>query len=92
MVIITAYGTIERAVEAVKAGASDFITKPFDPEHLAGGQEGVGTGAAPVRSGILRPGTWRTLSAGRREDALMVQTIDEARKSRRRQVDGLCSG
>jgi len=35
VVIITAYGTIERAVEAVKAGANDFITKPFDPEHLA---------------------------------------------------------
>jgi DNA-binding NtrC family response regulator len=35
VVIITAYGTIERAVEAVKAGADDFITKPFDPEHLA---------------------------------------------------------
>src|SRR4030095_11146378 len=32
VVIITAYGTIERAVEAVKAGANDFITKPFDPE------------------------------------------------------------
>ena len=35
VVIITAYGTIERAVEAIKAGADDFITKPFDPEHLA---------------------------------------------------------
>jgi DNA-binding NtrC family response regulator len=35
VVIITAYGTIERAVEAVKAGADDFVTKPFDPEHLA---------------------------------------------------------
>jgi DNA-binding NtrC family response regulator len=35
VVIITAYGTIERAVEAIKAGADDFITKPFDPDHLA---------------------------------------------------------
>jgi DNA-binding NtrC family response regulator len=35
VVIITAYGTIDRAVEAIKAGADDFITKPFDPEHLA---------------------------------------------------------
>jgi DNA-binding NtrC family response regulator len=35
VVIITAYGTIERAVEAVKAGADDFVTKPFDPDHLA---------------------------------------------------------
>ena len=31
VIIITAYGTIERAVEAIKSGADDFITKPFDP-------------------------------------------------------------
>ena len=35
VVMITAYGTIERAVETMKAGADDFITKPFDPDHLA---------------------------------------------------------
>jgi len=32
--IITAYGDIESAVEAVKKGASDFIQKPFDPDFL----------------------------------------------------------
>ena len=35
VVIVTAHGNIELAVEAIKAGADDFITKPFDPEHLA---------------------------------------------------------
>ncbi|MDY0000209.1 MAG: sigma-54 dependent transcriptional regulator [Polyangia bacterium] len=30
--IITAYGTVETAVEAMKLGALDFITKPFTPE------------------------------------------------------------
>jgi len=35
VIMITAYGTIERAVEAIKSGADDFITKPFDPDHLA---------------------------------------------------------
>jgi len=29
MVIITAHGTVDRAVEAMREGASDFITKPF---------------------------------------------------------------
>ena len=34
VMIITAYGTIEIAVEAMKRGAIDFITKPFPPEAL----------------------------------------------------------
>jgi DNA-binding NtrC family response regulator len=34
VIIMTAYGTIERAVEAMKIGAFDFITKPFDTDHL----------------------------------------------------------
>jgi DNA-binding NtrC family response regulator len=34
-IIITAYGSISNAVEAVKAGAADYLTKPFrDPEEL----------------------------------------------------------
>lgn len=34
VVMMTAYGTIERAVQAMKAGAYDFITKPFEPDHM----------------------------------------------------------
>ena len=34
VIIITAFGTIEKAVEAMKEGAFDFITKPFSPDHL----------------------------------------------------------
>ena len=32
--IITAFGSISQAVEALKAGADDFIAKPLDLEHL----------------------------------------------------------
>jgi two-component system, NtrC family, response regulator AtoC len=35
VIMITAYGTIERAVEAMKEGAYDFIPKPFEPDHVA---------------------------------------------------------
>ena len=35
VIMITAYGTIERAVQAMKQGAYDFITKPFDLDHIA---------------------------------------------------------
>ncbi len=34
VIIITAFSSIERAVEAIKKGAYDFIPKPFEPEHL----------------------------------------------------------
>lgn len=32
--IMTAFGSIEIAVEAMKQGATDFITKPFEPAYL----------------------------------------------------------
>ncbi len=33
-IIVSGHGTIESAVEAMKAGAFDFITKPFEPDRL----------------------------------------------------------
>ena len=34
VIMITAHGTVDTAVEAMKAGAFDYITKPFDQEEL----------------------------------------------------------
>ena len=34
VVMVTAFGTVETAVEAMKAGAYDYITKPVNPEEL----------------------------------------------------------
>jgi DNA-binding NtrC family response regulator len=34
-IMITAYGTMERAVQAMKEGAYDFIQKPFEPDHIS---------------------------------------------------------
>jgi DNA-binding response OmpR family regulator len=33
-VAVTGYGTIETAVEVMKAGAADFLAKPLQPEHV----------------------------------------------------------
>jgi two-component system response regulator AtoC len=35
VIIITAHGTVDSAVEAIKAGAFDYITKPFDQSELS---------------------------------------------------------
>jgi DNA-binding NtrC family response regulator len=35
-IVITAYGTVDLAVEAMKRGATDFITKPFELDGLLG--------------------------------------------------------
>ena len=35
VIVMTAYGTVENAVEAMKVGAFDFITKPFDTDRLS---------------------------------------------------------
>jgi len=35
VVMITAYGSIDLAVEAMREGAYDFIAKPFKPDHVA---------------------------------------------------------
>ncbi|MCK4836740.1 MAG: sigma-54-dependent Fis family transcriptional regulator, partial [Candidatus Aminicenantes bacterium] len=39
IVVVTGFGTIETAVEAIKLGADDYITKEFTPEGLRLGVE-----------------------------------------------------
>jgi len=34
VLMVTGYGTVESAVEAMKAGAADYMTKPFSPDAL----------------------------------------------------------
>ena len=60
VILITAHGTVDSAVEAIKEGAFDYVTKPFDRDELHGvhhqgpahpGQPGLpggaGSGAQP---------------------------------------------
>jgi DNA-binding NtrC family response regulator len=43
IIMITAHGSIQSAVEAMKRGAIDYLCKPFDPEELSLLLERVGT-------------------------------------------------
>ncbi|RME74006.1 MAG: sigma-54-dependent Fis family transcriptional regulator [Planctomycetota bacterium] len=35
VIVMTAYGTVEQAVRAMREGAFDYIAKPFEPEEMA---------------------------------------------------------
>ncbi len=45
VILLTAYGTIPDAVEAVKTGAVDYLTKPFDGKELV----------QKIKTALLRP-------------------------------------
>ena len=49
-IVITAYGTVDIAVEAMKRGAADFITKPFALDGLLGTIRVAAERAARVRA------------------------------------------
>src|SRR5437588_655669 len=35
VIVMTAHGSVDNAIEAMKLGAADFLQKPFSLEHLA---------------------------------------------------------
>jgi DNA-binding NtrC family response regulator len=51
-IVITAYGTVDIAVEAMKRGAADFITKPFELDGLLGTIRVAAERAARVRAAV----------------------------------------
>jgi two-component system, NtrC family, response regulator AtoC len=52
-VIMTAYATVDSAVAAMKIGAYDYLTKPFDPEELSLMIQKIVTQQTLVRENVL---------------------------------------
>ena len=55
VILMTAYGTAQTAIEAMKYGAFDYVVKPFDPAKLLALVEGALRTQADIRSagGVL---------------------------------------
>src|SRR4051812_47076803 len=51
IVVMTAWATIDLAVEAMKRGARDFIPKPWDNDRLLAGGGGAGEAGGGPREG-----------------------------------------
>lgn len=58
-VVMTSYATKENTIDALRAGAGDFLPKPFDPEDLLQAvgnvQAARGQQAADASPGVSRP-------------------------------------
>lgn len=56
LIMMTSYGDIQTAVQAIKLGASDYITKPLNPDELLNKiQELVKEKGQPVLTGAVSP-------------------------------------
>ena len=90
VVLITAFGDIQLAVEAMKRGADDFVTKPWDNDDLI----------AKVKSAIRKNRTARSdravLSQAKdtkaRQDKLDAMTLDELKSDHINSVVARCNG
>jgi DNA-binding NtrC family response regulator len=78
VVLVTAYGTAESAVEAMKAGAADYVTKPFSMDELRLRVQRLAAQrrAAAERAGLVARLTPELVA----ESAAMQEALAAARK------------
>ena len=73
-IVITGYGSVDSAVESMKVGAFDYLTKPFGPEQLL---ESVKQGMelSEKRKAMIRPATAPETGEAAEAPALDQQTM-----------------
>ena len=86
LIVITAHGTVDSAVEALRLGAADYITKPFDLTELQGAVEKALASERSRRRSLQDDDAWRegrgrydligTTSALQRVHALVEKVAD----------------
>lgn len=82
VIVITAFGTIDRAVEAIRLGACDFLTKPFEPDHLSIVIEKAMAQLALTRQiGLLQAEVGGRYEHVVGQSSRMVELLDTARRA-----------
>lgn len=90
VVVITAFGDVDLAVNAMKIGASDFITKPWDNDDLRSKlKRAIGNSR---RNRQERQAIAKAATVLQRNDALSRMTLDEIKASHIRTVVERCGG
>lgn len=93
VIVMTAYGSIETAVNAMKLGASDFITKPFNPDHLLMVIKRVLEGRKLLRENLLlKEETSRKIPVIIGKSAVMVELMQKVQKVARTKTTVLILG
>ncbi|MFI5402980.1 MAG: sigma-54-dependent transcriptional regulator [Planctomycetota bacterium] len=95
VIVMTAYGSIERAVQAMKDGAHDFLEKPLDLNALRAAVQGVlqrkqGEAAEGGARARFRSAERKALLPG--SSPLMARSIEQARRVARTNATVLITG
>ena len=80
LIFLTAFGSIQDAVQAIKSGAVDYLTKPFDGRELLDKVSSVLSKSGLDRSFVAPAapddgGMWETRSQSMKELAQMVEKV-----------------
>lgn len=90
VVLITAFGDVPLAVEAMKRGAEDFVTKPWDNDDLIAKLRKAIARNRAARSSSISLSNARELE--RLETARQAMTLDELKYTHVREVVDSCDG